>query len=586
MQQSITYVFFYTGALLITNPGTAPTVAGDLKGLRQGSSMVMVVSAIALLGSAFLVPSSQPAVPAYRARVSTAPSMVMPLPAGSLVALVTPMKDDGSVDIPGLRSLLQWHKEEGTDGVVILGTTGEASTLTDEEKGEVMAAAREEIGGKLPIVVGTGTISTSGTIAATKQAKLFGADAALIVTPYYVKPSQAGLVSHFTAIADASELPIILYNVPGRTGVDLSVETTIALSRHPMICGLKDATGDNTRVGPMRAVCGDDFRLYSGEDAMARDYVVQGGDGVISVTANVAPATVARVMAAANAGDVAASKTADSRLEALHRDLFCEANPIPVKWALHRAGRAPAGIRSPLAPLGLDYHSRVESALKQAGCFASDDDDCDATEEKAGSYGWPARNLLLQGHLFDQGLINQALEIIEKRGGDFEITAFSVQPNDQNSEFNFKRTSSVALKVRSAARSADLQQPACCLSPGWGEPLPPLPLSLRWIPPSAGSRPAPPLASSAGDGRRRRGARRHHGAVGAARRRPRERRGQPHDHPRQGADGCIDAYNAYWSGGSEVCLQPIFVKAAGGASCRSMKKRSRLATLTKPLRRR
>jgi len=368
----------------------------------------------------------------------------MALPAGSLVALVTPMTDDGQVDIPTMRELLRWHKAEGTDGVVILGTTGEASTLTDGEKAEVMAAAREEIGGELPIVVGTGTISTQGTIAATKQAKLFGADAALVVTPYYVKPSQAGLLQHFTAIADASELPIVLYNVPGRTGVDMSVETTVALSRHPMIAGLKDATGDNTRVGPMRAIIGDDFRLYSGEDAMAREYVLQGGDGVISVTANVAPAAVAKVMATAASRDATASEAADAPLASLHRDLFCEANPIPVKWALAKMGKTKGGIRLPLAELGLDYHGRVQAALQQGRCIAGGS----ASTGKSNSYGWPSRRLLMQGHLFDQGLINQALEVIEKRGGDFEIAAFSVQPNDSmRDEFNFKRKSSVQLLI-------------------------------------------------------------------------------------------------------------------------------------------
>jgi len=220
------------------------------------------------------------------------------------------------------------------------------------------------------------------------------------------------------------------------------VETTVALSRHPMIVGLKDATGDNTRVGPMRAVCGDDFRLYSGEDAMAREYVLQGGDGVISVTANVAPAAVSRVMAAAAARDVSGAEAADLPLKGLHRDLFCEANPIPVKWALAKMGRTPGGIRSPLSPLGVKFHERVEGALLQAGCLERAQ-----VASSGGSFGWPSRNLLLQGHLFDQSLINQALDIIEKRGGDFEITAFSVAPNDQNSEFNFKRTSSVALRV-------------------------------------------------------------------------------------------------------------------------------------------
>jgi hypothetical protein len=229
--------------------------------------MAMMACSLILLGATtgFHMPAVRPySLPGQRPALSAQMMAGMPLPAGSLVALVTPMKDDGTVDIPCLRKLLQWHVSEGTNGIVVLGTTGEASTLSDDERAEVLAATREEIGGKLPIIVGTGTISTTDTIAMTKQAKLFGADAALIVTPYYVKPTQAGLIKHFTTIADASDLPIVLYNVPGRTGVDLSVETTIVLSRHPMIRGLKDATGDNTRVAPMRAVCDDEFKLYSG----------------------------------------------------------------------------------------------------------------------------------------------------------------------------------------------------------------------------------------------------------------------------------------------------------------------------------
>ena len=393
------------------------------------------------------VSSFAPVLPAARSSAARQPFVTMmagmPLPAGSLVALATPMTDEGAVDVPTLRSLLQWHLEQGTDGIVILGTTGEASTLSTMEKEEIMAVTREEIGGKLPIIVGTGTISTTSTIEATKKAKLFGADAALIVTPYYVKPSQAGLLTHFTQIADQADLPIVLYNVPGRTGVDMSIETTVALSRHPMIQGLKDATGDNTRVGPIRTICGDDFRLYSGEDGMAREYVLQGGDGVISVTANVAPSNVAKVMASAAAKDAAAAKAEDDKLSALHRDLFCEANPIPVKWALAKMGKTQGGIRLPLAPLGLDYEGRVEAALQQANCISGGG----GASGAAGSFGWPSKELLLQGHLFDQGLINQALEIIEKRGGDFEILSFSVQPNDQKSEFNFKRLSSVSIKI-------------------------------------------------------------------------------------------------------------------------------------------
>ena len=367
----------------------------------------------------------------------------MPLPGGgkSLVALATPMADDGAVDLDALRALLRWHVAEGTAGVVILGTTGEASCLTNEEKEEVMAATREEIGGVLPIVVGTGTISTAATIAATKQAKLFGADAALVVTPYYVKPSQAGLLAHFTAVADAVDLPIVLYNVPGRTGVDMTVETTVKLSKHANVVGLKDATGANNRVGPLRAVCGAGFRQYSGEDGMARDYVTQGGDGVISVTANVAPAAVAQVMAAAGSGDAKAAEKVDASLQSLHRDLFCEANPIPVKWALQRMGRTAGGIRSPLSPLDLDFHDRVYAALAQASCV-------EGGAATTGSFGWPSKDLVLRGHLFDTGLINQALDIIETSGGDLELSNLNVSPNDQfNTEFNFKRPSSVDIRV-------------------------------------------------------------------------------------------------------------------------------------------
>eukprot|EP00614_Pseudopedinella_elastica_P013565 CAMPEP_0172595224 /NCGR_PEP_ID=MMETSP1068-20121228/14790_1 /TAXON_ID=35684 /ORGANISM="Pseudopedinella elastica, Strain CCMP716" /LENGTH=497 /DNA_ID=CAMNT_0013393659 /DNA_START=133 /DNA_END=1626 /DNA_ORIENTATION=+ len=377
----------------------------------------------------------------------------MPLPCGSLVALATPMMPDGSLDVGTLRAVLQWHKAEGTDGIVILGTTGEASTLTYEEKEEVMTVTREELGGSIPIVVGTGTISTEATISATKQAQRLGADAALVVTPYYVKPSQAGLAAHFTAVADACEVPLVLYNVPGRTGVDLSVETTVTLARHPKIVGLKDATGDNTRVGPMRTLCGDDFKLYSGEDAMARDYVLQGGDGVISVTANVAPGAVAKVMAMAKAGDGAGADKLDSTLAGLHRDLFCEANPIPVKWALARMGKTASGIRLPLVELNANFHSRLEAALQAGGCI----------EGVAGASGgtsagpddsWPAQEILLQGHLFDSGLINQVLELIENRGGDFLILNFSAQPNDQRTEFNMRRKSSVNLKIFGADKEA------------------------------------------------------------------------------------------------------------------------------------
>jgi len=392
---------------------------------------------------------------------------VMPLPKGSLVALVTPMTPEGKVDELALRQLLAWHKQEGTDGVVILGTTGEASTLSLAEKELVMAVAKETVGGSLPIVVGTGSVSTAATIEATQHAALWGADAALVVTPYYVKPSQRGLLEHFTAVADAcSDLPLVLYNVPGRTGVDLSVETTVALARHPNVCGLKDATGDNSRVAPLRAVCGDGFRMYSGEDGMAREYTLLGGDGCISVTANVAPAAVAAVMREANAAQrggvksgkqAAAALAADQPLQALHRDLFCEGNPVPVKWALARMGKLPSGaLRLPLATLSEPFHTRVETALAQAGLIESVQLNGrwgERGKEGGGmlagvnSGGWPTQTLQLSGHLFDTGLINQAVQLIETRGGDFKISDFSTQANDVNDTFNFKRRSSVRMTV-------------------------------------------------------------------------------------------------------------------------------------------
>ena len=406
---------------------------------------------------------------------------VMPLPNGSLVALATPMTTSGEVDTTTLRALLRWHKAEGTKGVVILGTTGEASTLSVAEKHTIMEITCDELKGTIPIVVGTGTIDTKSTIAATLEAQRYGADAALVVTPYYVKPSQQGLIAHFTAVADAvdQQLPIILYNVPGRTGVDLSVESTVTLAQHPMIQGIKDATGDNNRVEPFNTLIGNtqntntkkpEFKLYSGEDGMAREFVAKGGHGVISVTANVAPKRVSQIMELAGSAstttststtveaNLAKAKALDQSLQSLHRDLFCEANPIPVKWALYKMGKTQDGIRLPLTVLGTEYHARIEAALLQGACIESTECDGKGADcvPSAISYGWPAQAVLLQGQLFDTGLINQVLELIEKRGGDFEITNFSVQPNDQfsNADFNFKRPSSVAMNIMAVDATA------------------------------------------------------------------------------------------------------------------------------------
>lgn len=287
------------------------------------------------------------------------------LPGGSYVAIATPMRNDGAVDYCALRALNRWHVEEKTDGVVVLGTTGEASTLTRRERHDVVSLAASELRGTRPLLVGTGGIDTAVVVEETRNAARLGADAALVVTPYYVKPTQRGLVQHFTEIADSGELPLVLYNVPGRTGVDLDTDTVVQLSAHPNVVGLKDATGDNARVERMRRECDPTFRLFSGEDAHACDYVLRGGDGVISVTANVAPRAVARVMASAAAGDADAARAADRLLRPVHDALFCESNPIPVKYALHALGRTPEyGVRLPLTRIADAAKATVDRALE------------------------------------------------------------------------------------------------------------------------------------------------------------------------------------------------------------------------------
>mmetsp|Transcript_16008 Transcript_16008/g.47619 ORF Transcript_16008/g.47619 Transcript_16008/m.47619 type:complete len:324 (-) Transcript_16008:27-998(-) len=291
---------------------------------------------------------------------------LVPCGGGSYVALVTPMAgDSAAVDLGALRELLEWHVASGTSGVVALGTTGEASTLDGDERDDVLRLAVEVCGAAgVPVVAGTGTIDTRTCVQLGRRAADLGADATLVVTPYYVKPPQDALRAHFTNIAERVELPMILYNVPGRTGVDLLPETVAALSTHERIVGIKEATGDNGRVATLRAACGDDFLLYSGEDAMGREFVALGGDGVISVTANVAPAAMSEMLAAPSS---AKALRVDDALRPLHEKLFCQANPIPVKWALHRAGRMQAGIRSPLMVLDERFRGDVDDALAAAG---------------------------------------------------------------------------------------------------------------------------------------------------------------------------------------------------------------------------
>jgi 4-hydroxy-tetrahydrodipicolinate synthase len=286
---------------------------------------------------------------------------------GSLVALVTPMGEDGGVDFPCLRRLVDWHVEQGTDGLVIAGTTGESATLTREEHIDVIRVAAEHADGRLPVIAGTGSNSTRQTVDLSVACASLPIDGYLVVTPYYNKPTQDGMVLHFSAIADAVDKPVMLYNVPGRTAVDLKPDTVARLAAHPRIFGIKEATGEVGRVARLRELCGPDFRLYSGDDATARDFLLAGGCGVVTVTGNVVPGAMASMCKAAVAGRREEAEELDAPLAALHRDLFIEANPIPVKWALARMGMIPAGIRLPLTPLSRSAQPAVEAAMRAAG---------------------------------------------------------------------------------------------------------------------------------------------------------------------------------------------------------------------------
>jgi 4-hydroxy-tetrahydrodipicolinate synthase len=286
---------------------------------------------------------------------------------GSIVALITPMHEDGRIDEEGLRRLVDFHIAEGTSAIVAVGTTGESATLDEQEHCAVIRRVVELAAGRIPIIAGTGANATSEAITLTQCARQAGADAALLVTPYYNKPTQEGLYLHHKAVAEAVDIPQILYNVPGRTACDLKPETAGRLARIPNIVGLKEATGDLSRVARLRELCGDDFDLFSGDDATACELMLQGGQGVISVTANVAPRLMQAMCAAALAGDRARALELDARLQPLHRDLFVQSNPIPVKWAMAEMGLAPRGIRLPLTWLTDDAQPAVRAAMQQAG---------------------------------------------------------------------------------------------------------------------------------------------------------------------------------------------------------------------------
>ncbi|HET7675143.1 MAG TPA: 4-hydroxy-tetrahydrodipicolinate synthase [Gammaproteobacteria bacterium] len=287
---------------------------------------------------------------------------------GSMVALVTPMTAGSDVDMEALERLIEFHVENGTDALVPAGTTGESATLMTPEHINYLRAVVKLVRGRLPVIAGTGSNSTAQTLHLTREVAKIGVDACLLVVPYYNKPPQEGLYQHFHTIANAVDIPLVLYNVPSRTACDLLPETVERLARVVNIVGIKEATGDIGRVRELRTRCGEEFELYSGDDATAMEFVLAGGDGVVSVTANVAPRLMHEMIAAARAGERERAEELDAKLRPLHRALFTETNPIPAKWALAEMGLIGSGIRLPLVPLSGSHQPAVRAALTAAGC--------------------------------------------------------------------------------------------------------------------------------------------------------------------------------------------------------------------------
>jgi 4-hydroxy-tetrahydrodipicolinate synthase len=285
---------------------------------------------------------------------------------GSMVALVTPMHEDGSLDYEALDRLVEFHIDNETDAIIAVGTTGESATLDEKEHCDTIARIVKKAAKRIPVIAGTGSNSTAEAISLTRCAMQAGADACLLVTPYYNKPTQEGLYLHYKAVAEAVPIPQILYNVPGRTVCDLLPETVVRLADIPNIVGIKEATGNLQRAKEIMDCCGTKLDVYSGDDATALELMLIGGKGDISVTANVAPKAMHDMCAAALRGDRAEAEKINQSLLALHKDLFLEANPIPVKWALLEMGLIAGGIRLPLTPLSEKYHDQVRQALKQA----------------------------------------------------------------------------------------------------------------------------------------------------------------------------------------------------------------------------
>jgi 4-hydroxy-tetrahydrodipicolinate synthase len=286
---------------------------------------------------------------------------------GSLVAIVTPMREDGSLDLPRFRSLIDWHVAEGSDGIVVVGTTGESPTVDFGEHKQLIRVAVEHSHGRIPIIAGTGGNSTAEAVELTESAKTAGATACLSVVPYYNKPTQEGMYRHFRKIAESVDLPMILYNVPTRTVADLQNDTVLRLAQVPGIIGIKDATANLERGTDLLRRAPRSFAVYSGEDATALALILCGGHGVISVTANVAPKLMHQMCAAALVGDVKRARELNNRLLPLHQKLFVETNPAPVKWAMAEMGLIEHGLRLPLAPLSEKFHETVRGALHEAG---------------------------------------------------------------------------------------------------------------------------------------------------------------------------------------------------------------------------
>ncbi|HZF17690.1 MAG TPA: 4-hydroxy-tetrahydrodipicolinate synthase [Steroidobacteraceae bacterium] len=288
---------------------------------------------------------------------------------GSMVAVVTPMTDDGGIDAAAWRRLVEWHIAEGTDAIVVAGTTGESPTLSAAEVAGLTEQALEAAADRIPVIVGTGTNSTAGTVERTRALSGLGAAGVLIVTPYYNRPSQEGLYRHFMAAAEVSQAPVILYNVPSRTAVDLLPATVARLAAHPRIVAVKEAAGQVGRVRDILERSRESFAVIAGEDSIARQSMLAGARGVISVTANVAPRAMREMCAAATGGDEARAEKIDATLADLHLKLFLEANPIPVKWALAEMGMIGRGLRLPLTPLAEEHHAPVRMALQRAGAL-------------------------------------------------------------------------------------------------------------------------------------------------------------------------------------------------------------------------